>query len=54
MRQYNIRTIETTDGLYINLKDVLRLLTRVFRGTFDLTVLKVRDALKDGELADDK
>jgi hypothetical protein len=47
-----IRTLETTDGLYINLTDLLKLLKRVYRTTADLTVMRVFQALSEGRLAD--
>ena len=54
MSENEIRTIETTDGLYINLKDVLSLLQRVYRTTADLTVMKLFQALNEGSLTDVK
>ncbi len=27
----NIRTMETTDGLYVNLKDVVRMISRLYQ-----------------------
>ena len=48
----DIRTLETTDGLYINRADLLALLKRVYRTTADLTVMKVFQALDGGTLHD--
>ena len=48
----DIRTMETTEGLYINLTDLLTLLKRVYRTTADLTVMKVYQALKGGTIQD--
>ena len=49
-----IRSLETTDGIFINLNDVLKMLNKVYRTTCNVTTLKVLEALRNGEITDVK
>lgn len=47
-----IRSLETTDGIFINLNDVLKMLNKVYRTTCNVTTLKILEALRNGEITD--
>ena len=49
-----IRSLETTDGIFINLNDVLKMLNKVYRTTCNVTTLKILEALRNGEVTDAK
>jgi len=49
-----IRSLETTDGLFINLNDVLNMLNKVYRTTCNVTTLKVLEALRNGEVINEQ
>lgn len=49
-----IRTIETTDGLYINLSDILKIMSKLAWATTCLTLFILHNTLLRGELFDGK
>jgi hypothetical protein len=54
MKFSDIRTLETTDGLYVNLNDILNVISTIFRAFPSFALYYLLNLLKEGNLKHEK